>query len=126
MQFVAYTINLVPGYGLEERENPADFMLDIVNDSLSAVGKSLSLFHTSHPTPSLLIPSHPHTSHPHTLMPHTSHLTCRLVLIPHTAYPHTLNISHPNVHPHFLTTYTVTLSYTQLPTQPPRGDLFVK
>ncbi len=30
---------LASGYGLEERENPADFLLDILNDSQSAICK---------------------------------------------------------------------------------------
>lgn len=28
------------GFGLEDRENPADFFLDVINDSQSAISKS--------------------------------------------------------------------------------------
>ena len=101
-----HVIDFVSGYGLEERENPADFMLDIINDSLSAVGKSfLFLPFTPHTRPTLSIHPHPHTSHlthhhvftphtyclsphPHTHTPHTHlmlHLTHCLILNPHTA-----------------------------------------
>lgn len=27
------------GFGLEERENPADFVLDVINDSQSVIGR---------------------------------------------------------------------------------------
>ncbi len=36
-------VNFASGYGLEEKENPADFLLDILNDSQSAIGEFISI-----------------------------------------------------------------------------------
>ncbi len=57
---------LTSGYGLEELENPADFLLDILNDSHSAICKFANSFYSV--TTTIHIYSYPLTPHTYTAL----------------------------------------------------------